>query len=151
MTIIVSIYEGIIHQWEKTKKPRRELRGRHQRYSQIQNPHQPKKRCRERTDPSAQQEEIKTGSKLVLIKWIDSFGCSSTWQPLGQIEDIKPMTCCSVGWIDYENDDCVVVIPHVSEDHNGIPQQGCGDMTIPRQAILNITPLTLPRFRRLYT
>ena len=104
---------------------------------------QPKKRCRECSDPSSQQEKEIAGSKLVLIKWLDSFGCSSNWQPLGQIEDIKPMICLSVGWIDYQNDCCVVVVPHRSEDHNGIPQQGCGDMTIPRQAILNITPLSL--------
>lgn len=74
--------------------------------------------------------------RLVLIEWIDSFGCSSTWQELDDIEKPTPMICRSVGWLLSDDDKCVVIVPHVTDEHKSTPRQGCGDMTIPRVCIV---------------
>ena len=80
--------------------------------------------------------------QLVLIEWLDSYGCSSEWQPL-QGYHAKPLLCRSVGWLLYDGSDCKVVVPHLSDANNKhVPIQGCGDMTIPASAILKITELS---------
>jgi len=78
--------------------------------------------------------------RLVLVDWLDSYGCSSSWQAL---EGCAPslMVCHSVGWLLHDGEDCKVIVPHVS-DGDGAPQQGCGDMTIPVKAIIRISELT---------
>ena len=79
--------------------------------------------------------------RLVLIKWLDSFGCSTEWQRL-EIKNPKPLICRSVGWLLHDGDDCKVVVPHVTDLVNEETQhQGCGDMTIPTKAILSIMDL----------
>lgn len=82
--------------------------------------------------------------KLVYIKWLDSYGCSSTWTPL-HTEKVEPLYCQSVGWLMYDGDDCKTIVPHISqESHTETEQQGCGDMTIPAAAIIELIPLRLP-------
>jgi len=79
--------------------------------------------------------------RLVLIDWLDSYGCSSDWR---HIESCNPkvLHCRSVGWILYEDADCIVIVPHLSDsEHHSAPQQACGDMTIPFKAIVSITDL----------
>ena len=91
--------------------------------------------------------------QLVLVDWVDSFGCSSNWQPL-RVDDLnddppEPVVCHSVGWLAHNGKDCKVVIPHVSEiEPRKNVKQGCGDMTIPTKAILSITPLVPQRKRK---
>ena len=69
--------------------------------------------------------------RLVLIDWVDSYGCSSEWKHLeGAAANL--MKCCSVGWLHQDAEDCKVIVPHISDNfHPNIPQQGCGDMTNP--------------------
>ena len=81
--------------------------------------------------------------RLVLIEWLDSFGCSATWQPLEGCQ-AKPLRCRSVGWLVYDGADCKVIVPHISQSHESAPDQGCGDMTIPSAAILSIADLPVP-------
>lgn len=81
--------------------------------------------------------------RLVLIDWLDSYGCSSQWQPLDDCH-AKPLRCRSVGWLLYDGDDCKVIVPHLVKDHDHVPPQGCGDMTIPATAILHIAELPEP-------
>ena len=78
--------------------------------------------------------------RLVLIEWVDTFGCSTEWQ---EICDLSPtVLCCrSVGWLAYDGEDCKVIIPHLSKSHESAPPQGCGDMTIPTCAIRSIKDL----------
>jgi len=79
--------------------------------------------------------------RLVLIDWLDSYGCSSEWQPVDEVK-ATALRCKSVGWLIQDAEDCKVIIPHLSEsDHSHAKQQGCGDMTIPSQAILSIKDL----------
>ena len=79
--------------------------------------------------------------RLVLVHWVDLYGCSSEWQQLeGSSHDL--MRCQSVGWLLHDAEDCKVIVPHLSDPSlPNIPQQVCGDMTIPTKAILNITEL----------
>lgn len=90
---------------------------------------------------TGQKEEV-TGPELVLVEWVDSFGCSPNWQRIEGIEDLKPMRCQSVGWLVHQDDNYIVVVPHLSaSDQPHIDQQGCGDMAIPQRSILAIQSL----------
>ena len=79
--------------------------------------------------------------RLVIIDWMDSFGCSPNWQPL-EVSAPKPMRVRSVGWLLYDGKDCKVIVPHVSDDRDSAATpQGCGDMTIPSRSITKIRTL----------
>jgi hypothetical protein len=81
--------------------------------------------------------------RLVLVEWLDSFGCSSEWQSLNGCSP-RPLLCRSVGWLFYDGEDCKVIVPHMTDGQTaGVPAQGCGDMTIPTRAILTMTDLAL--------
>jgi len=85
--------------------------------------------------------------RLVLVKWLDAYGVSPDWI---SVEDAKPSPLVnqSVGWLFHENDDCVVVIPHVAmSDHPRAEMQICGDMMIPRKAVVEIIELIIPHGR----
>jgi hypothetical protein len=81
--------------------------------------------------------------KLVLIEWIDSLGCGSSWEKL---EHAQPRIahCRSVGWLLHDGDDCKTVVPHVAPDQGTVKAQGVGDMTIPAVAIIRIIELDDP-------
>lgn len=54
----------------------------------------------------------------------------------------EPLYCKSVGWLVSERPDCKVIVPHVSGERNGTTAlTGCGDLTIPSQAIVRFTVL----------
>ncbi len=78
--------------------------------------------------------------RLVLIEWIDSFGCSSTWQKL-EANDPKPLNCQSVGWLLHDGKKCKVIVPHITKPEDGFSQQGMGDLTIPSKVIRSIKVL----------
>lgn len=77
--------------------------------------------------------------RLVLVEWIDSYGCASSWEHFANTQP-KVMTCKSVGWLLHDNDDCKTIVPHIADD----PDQGCGDMTIPAKAITRMVDLQVP-------
>lgn len=76
--------------------------------------------------------------KLVVIEWIDSYGCSSDWSSLDITQ--QSMKCQSVGWLVHDGDDCKTIVPHICQQES----QGCGDMTIPTEAIKSIVVLQDP-------
>ena len=80
--------------------------------------------------------------RLVLVEWVDSFGCAPDWRPL---DSCAPdlLVCRSVGWLLHEDERCLVVVPHRT-DGGAVEPQGCGDMTIPRVAVLRVLPLEEP-------
>ncbi len=82
--------------------------------------------------------------RLVLIEWVDSFGCSSNWQELSEDCQPKPIVCKSVGWLFVDKEDCKVIIPHIANISDDDLQQGCGDMTIPTKSILHIIDIVEP-------
>ena len=78
---------------------------------------------------------------LILIEWRDAYGVGTNWAPINDVTGTC-LLCYSVGWLVFQDDDCVVVVPHMSQSgHPHAVQQGCGDMTIPRSAILSIKEL----------
>lgn len=78
--------------------------------------------------------------RLVLIEWVDSFGCSSSWRDMDDEYKPNPMTCRSVGWLYRDDKDVKVIVPHIA-DVPDQSKQGCGDMTIPTAAIVAIKDL----------
>jgi hypothetical protein len=84
------------------------------------------------------------GKKLVFVEWQDSYGCSATWQEIDPQQEPEMMLCHSVGWVVKRTKECIVIVPHLSQNDNLARQQGCGDMTIPTAAIVRITPIKVP-------
>lgn len=83
--------------------------------------------------------------RLVLIEWEDSLGCSTSWE---KTADCRPqvLICRSVGWLLHDGEDCKTVVPHLSKAQESVPQQGCGDMTIPTRAIIRMADLVVSGF-----
>lgn len=83
-------------------------------------------------------------TRLVLIKWADSYGCSPRWEDLDGC-DPQSLICYSVGWLVHDGPDCKVIVPHITDPNsNVVKRQGCGDMTIPARAILRLVDLPAP-------
>ena len=80
---------------------------------------------------------------LVLIKWVDSYGCGSTWGNIDEVPDI-PHYCYSVGWLMKDGENLKVIVPHLSpkNDDTGADKYGCGDMSIPSISVIKITRLS---------
>lgn len=75
--------------------------------------------------------------KLEYIEWADSIGVGSSWEHMENLA-AKLHVCFSVGWIVKETRKVIVVVPHISpksNEHNSV-DSGCGDMTIPKSAII---------------
>lgn len=73
--------------------------------------------------------------RLVMVEWVDSFGCTSNWGELVEDCQPEPIVCKSVGWLFRETSECMVIVPHVADVPGDSPKQGCGDMTIPVRCI----------------
>lgn len=91
---------------------------------------------------SAVSEAREEEPRLVLVEWEDSFGCSSSWENVEGGVTPSALRCRSVGWLVYDSDDCVVVVPHLTRPHGDLRRQGCGDMAIPIRAVVRMTDLT---------
>jgi hypothetical protein len=83
-----------------------------------------------------------TTRKLVLIEWLDSHS-GSGWKTVEQLERVAmPLYCRSVGWLVAERKECKVIVPHIGGEKNGDAMLiGCGDLTIPTDAIIKTTVL----------
>ena len=88
------------------------------------------------------EDGVGQGRRLVLVEWADSYGVSSVWQSVEDIEAV-PLVVRSVGWVVFENGELLVVVPHLADarEHGG-EEQGCGDMTIPKSAVRRLVDLT---------
>ena len=87
--------------------------------------------------------------RLVLVEWIDSLGCSQTWQEIKEIDPKLPI-CRSVGWLLHDSEECKVLIPHlIDSGYDDIPPQACGDMAIPACSIRSIVDLPVPETSQL--
>jgi hypothetical protein len=83
--------------------------------------------------------------RLVLVGWIDSFGCSPSWEVME--DDLKPpaiLVCRSVGWLAYDGDDYKVIVPHVADATACSKRHGCGEMAIPSRTIIRLVDLAIP-------
>ena len=80
--------------------------------------------------------------RLVYVRWRDSFGVGASWSETAGLTSTAHH-CLSVGWLVSESEDAICVVPHMSpaNEETEAVEQGCGDMTIPRSAIVEITDL----------
>ena len=79
--------------------------------------------------------------KLVLIEWIDSHS-GRGWRPFDELEEhCEPLRCRSVGFVLKETASAVMLVPHVYAEGQGIVRHGCGDLAIPKKAIVKTTIL----------
>jgi hypothetical protein len=73
---------------------------------------------------------------VVYVKWIDSRGAGGAWTMMKHIDQHSASTCESMGWIIYEDDMVLEIAPHRSDIDAGDEMQVCGEMVIPKVAIL---------------
>ena len=80
--------------------------------------------------------------KLVLVEWLDSHS-GRRWQDIDRLKSAaEPLHCRSVGWLLSDEEDCKVIVAHLSGEKNGgIVLQGSGDIAIPAKAILSVEVL----------
>jgi hypothetical protein len=73
---------------------------------------------------------------LVMVEWVDSYGCSSRWRELEELTP-DPMICRSVGWLLHRDRECIVLVAYLIEPDRdeGPRSQGMGDMTTPSCAV----------------
>jgi len=79
--------------------------------------------------------------RLVLIEWIDSFGCSPSWTNIEDVTEPDPLLCKSVGWLLVDGERIKVVVRLLVEGTEETTQQGRGDMSIPVACIQRIVDL----------
>lgn len=65
------------------------------------------------------------------------------WQTTDSLQRAaEPLYCQSVGWLLSDMKNCMVIVPHIAGEINGdTMMQGCGDLTIPTNAIIKMTVL----------
>ena len=74
--------------------------------------------------------------KIEIIKWLDSYGVGPAWTVLDEII-LEPAIIISVGFIAKEDENNVLVVPHVSSHKEEDGKDGCGDMVIPKVCIID--------------
>ena len=83
---------------------------------------------------------------LVLVDWVDSYGCPSGWESLKQEDDLGPLHIRSVGWLVQNGKESKTIIPHLSDPkYPSANPQACGRLTIPVRSILKIYKIADPR------
>lgn len=81
--------------------------------------------------------------KLLLIEWTDSHSHrGSPWRTLEEIQgENGVLRCLSVGWAVAESKKAVTLVPHIFGEQDDVEPCGCGELCIPRKAILSIKVL----------
>jgi hypothetical protein len=83
---------------------------------------------------------------LVLVDWVDSYGCPAGWENLKQDGDPGPLHVRSVGWLVQDGKKSKTIVPHISDPaYPSTCPQACGRLTIPVQSILKMYKLADPR------
>ena len=78
--------------------------------------------------------------KLVLVNWLDAAGGNRDgWRPLVAMTGMSSHACVSVGFLLHQDDDRIVVVPHVSGE------QGDGEIVIPRSWLDRVVVELAPR------
>lgn len=82
--------------------------------------------------------------KLVYVEWVDSRGVSENWNTFAWLKENDICVVRSVGWLLQDTKELIQIVPHIGDD----PEQGCGDMTIPRSQVKRMTALKLPKTKK---
>ena len=86
------------------------------------------------------------GVKLVYVEWRDAAGAGSDWSDVDWLEENRrTIVCRSVGWLAADTDLEIVLVPHLHPDtDDNAKSQGCGDIAIPKSAILLKREISVP-------
>lgn len=77
--------------------------------------------------------------ELVCVKWKDASGGSLMgWRDLSEIKDNPTGEAVSVGYLIKDDDFSLVICPHVLLDDDNKPEQGDGEITIPKDWVSTI-------------
>ena len=76
-------------------------------------------------------------NKLYYVKWSDSYSIDNTmeWREYKEHEKPEIHICESAGWLTKISKDCIRITPHIAKYY------GCGDLVIPKSAIIKIKKL----------
>jgi len=84
--------------------------------------------------------------RLVLVEWLDAEGgIRSGWRPVKDMSR-EPVPCKSVGWLKDDDDNMLLVIPHLGTAGN--EHIGDGEIRIPKGWATKITDLIEKKRRR---
>jgi hypothetical protein len=84
--------------------------------------------------------------RLVIVDWVDSYGCPAGWESLKFDTDLRCLHVRSVGWLLQDGRESKTLVPHLSDPaYSSTNPQAAGRLTIPTRSILKIHTLTDPR------
>lgn len=83
--------------------------------------------------------------KIVCIRWLDSYGVQSGWQPTEDYRANK-LEITSLGKVVYEDDNVISIAGNFAEETENTEEQANGIMTIPKACITSISSVTLTSF-----
>lgn len=81
-------------------------------------------------------------NKLVCIKWLDSYGVESGWQPVDDYTADR-LVITSLGKVVLDNKDLVSIAGNFAEETANTAKQANGIMTIPKACIVAVYPVSL--------
>jgi hypothetical protein len=79
--------------------------------------------------------------RLILIEWVDSYSVYETWDFIKELSEPTLQMCYSVGFVIKENDESIMIIPHLSGVSDYSLGAGMGGICIPKACILKINEL----------
>ena len=77
--------------------------------------------------------------EMVLVEWVDARGVGTDWKPVSEMRE-GLCSAHSLGFLVHETDDYVVILPHLL-DEGANPDQGVGEMNIPKKAVKRLVVL----------
>lgn len=82
--------------------------------------------------------------KIYLIEWVDSYSINEGWELIKDMDNIELMKCQSIGYILKENEDMLLIAPHISDvDNKESLGSFRGGLIIPIISILKREELTI--------
>lgn len=79
--------------------------------------------------------------KILIIEWIDAFGCPPGWEYEDDAEMIAT-SVTSVGFLLKKTKDFYLLAPHKSDPGEGRRRQIAGHIAIPRRQVVKVTRIT---------
>lgn len=78
-----------------------------------------------------------TQHRIAVIEWVDAFGCPAGWEFEDETQ-ARATTVRSVGFVLSEDDQVVMLAPHISSPGEGERRQLAGHIAVPRRQIVKI-------------
>lgn len=88
---------------------------------------------------------MKLKDNILCIRWLDSYGVQSGWQPMEDYTAGK-LVVTSIGKVVYEDDDVVSIAGNFADETENTKKQANGIMTIPKACIVSISSVTFASF-----